>query len=467
MPARLEPGSATSACCRSAHGSPPPTARASASMARSVVAPQIAVDLDAEAALELAQGVVGARAEDSVDGAGEQPEDDEPLLQRRDVVAAHELPAVEQQRRGRPAASGRPRGRAGSGCRRRRPRAARDAAGTRGRRPRGRSRRRPADPPASSGSGVTRSIRRAEREDALTRVTRPQRSLRQEAVGGVLHRGQPSQAENSRSRIGFGLAPMTVLTSSPPEYTASVGSAVTPYAGRHAGFSSVLIFTTSILSACAPAISSRIGETWRHGRAPRRPEVDDHRLVGLEDVQLEAGVGHGLGLAHQNSSVRNRYSNRVRSGGWTRSACDGRGRGGGGVRRALTVGVALVREGGEVALGVEGGRAAGAGRRDGLPVLVVHDVAAGEDAGHAGAAASAVRRRRSPRRRGRPGSRNSSTRGSCPMATNRPVAVEVGLLAGDGVAQRDRGDLVVAEHLGRPGCSTGSRSSGRRSARAA
>ena len=59
--------------------------------------PAGAVDLDAEAALELAQRVVGAWAEDGVDRAREQPEDDEPLLQRGDVVAAHQVPGGEQQ----------------------------------------------------------------------------------------------------------------------------------------------------------------------------------------------------------------------------------------------------------------------------------------------------------------------------------------------------------------------------------
>ena len=64
-----------------------------------------------------------------------------------------------------------------------------------------------------------------------------------------------------------------------------------------------------------------------------------------------------------------------------RSVGDGRRGGGRGVRRPLPVGVALVGQGGEVALGVEGGGAARAGGGDGLPVLVVDDVAAGEDPG--------------------------------------------------------------------------------------
>src|SRR5688572_8880190 len=38
-----------------------------------------------------------------------------------------------------------------------------------------------------------------------------------------------------------------------------------PYSAATRGFSSTFIFTTEILSACSPAISSRIGETWRHG----------------------------------------------------------------------------------------------------------------------------------------------------------------------------------------------------------
>src|SRR5664279_3446468 len=39
----------------------------------------------------------------------------------------------------------------------------------------------------------------------------------------------------------------------------------TPYSAAVAGFSSTLSFTMVILSACSPAISSRIGDTWRHG----------------------------------------------------------------------------------------------------------------------------------------------------------------------------------------------------------
>jgi hypothetical protein len=57
-----------------------------------------AVRLDAEAALELAQGTVGERTEDAVHRPGQQAEHDESLLERRDVVASHEG-AVRQQER--------------------------------------------------------------------------------------------------------------------------------------------------------------------------------------------------------------------------------------------------------------------------------------------------------------------------------------------------------------------------------
>src|SRR3954447_10147212 len=39
----------------------------------------------------------------------------------------------------------------------------------------------------------------------------------------------------------------------------------TPYSAAVFGFSSTFSFTMVILSACSPAISSRIGDTWRHG----------------------------------------------------------------------------------------------------------------------------------------------------------------------------------------------------------
>src|SRR5688572_18723386 len=59
-------------------------------------------------------------------------------------------------------------------------------------------------------------------------------------------------------------------------------------------------------------------------------------------------------------------------------AWGGRGSDGGLLGRCLL----LVREGGGVALGVEGGGTAGAGRGDRLTVGVVDDIAGGEEPGH-------------------------------------------------------------------------------------
>ena len=105
-------------------------------------------------------------------------------------------------------------------------------------------------------------------------------------------------------------------------------------------------------------------------------------------------------------------------------------RGGSGVSAAGEL--ARHRAVGQPALGVERGRAAGAGSGDGLPVGVVDEVAAGEDAGDAGAvvggALDAARSRR--RRSVATWSRNSSLRGSWPIATNMPVTSSVALLAG-------------------------------------
>src|ERR671933_726211 len=85
------------------------------------------------------------------------------------------------------------------------------------------------------------------------------------------------------------------------------------------------------------------------------------------------------------------------TGQWTergedpaRSGRDGRGGDGGRVGRALAVRVALVGQRREVALRVERGGTAGAGGGDGLAVLVVDDVSAGEHPGHAGTAGAAV-----------------------------------------------------------------------------
>src|SRR2546423_12548885 len=83
------------------------------------------------------------------------------------------------------------------------------------------------------------------------------------------------------------------------------------------------------------------------GPAPFGPEVDQDRGVGLEYLGDEGVVRDGLGGSHVARSPASRYR------------CS-------------------VHQGGDVALGVERRRRAGAGGRDGLLVRVVDQVAGGE-----------------------------------------------------------------------------------------
>src|ERR1700733_4953788 len=69
----------------------------------------------------------------------------------------------------------------------------------------------------------------------------------------------------SRSIAVLYRAPTSCLTTSPPANTLTVGTSITPYLTVVCGFSSALIFTTSIASACSAAMASSTGPSWRHG----------------------------------------------------------------------------------------------------------------------------------------------------------------------------------------------------------
>src|SRR3984885_9931329 len=69
----------------------------------------------------------------------------------------------------------------------------------------------------------------------------------------------------SRSIADLDRAPTSCLTTSPPANTLTVGTSITPYFTVVCGFSSALIFTTSITSACSAAMASSTGPSWRHG----------------------------------------------------------------------------------------------------------------------------------------------------------------------------------------------------------
>src|SRR5690554_3061181 len=91
---------------------------------------------------------------------------------------------------------------------------------------------------------------------------------------------QARNAARSASRAGFGFAPMTVLTTSPPRYTFMAGMDVIWYLAAVWGLSSTLSLTTLILPACSAAIWSRIGETARQG--PHHSAQKSTRIVSSD-----------------------------------------------------------------------------------------------------------------------------------------------------------------------------------------
>ena len=107
----------------------------------------------------------------------------------------------------------------------------------------------------------------------------------------------------------------------------------------------------------------------------------------------------------------------------------------------------------EPTLGVDRRDATRSGRRDGLAVDVVLDVAGGEESVDVGVGTEA----RSHVAVLFEVDLVPCTRvvlGTWPMATKTPVTIEHALLAGHGVAHREPRDLVVAEDLGDLACST-------------
>src|SRR6478672_9812342 len=76
---------------------------------------------------------------------------------------------------------------------------------------------------------------------------------------------QERTSANSFSKNCFGLAPMTVLFTSPRWKRYTAGIEVIPYCAAMAGLSSTFTLTTSTFSLYSPAISSRIGPSLRHG----------------------------------------------------------------------------------------------------------------------------------------------------------------------------------------------------------
>ena len=215
---------------RSAHGSPPPTDRGQrAERAQRARARRCrpAAGRGRAAGRAATASVAGPNTPST--GPDVHAEHHQPLLQRGDVVAAHQVTGGEQQdpvaeppARGvqQPARSASPTTPSASSPR---------PAGTRARPPRGGRRR-----AGRRHRGTPRGARtRLGRSSVAQRAHQGARSPRRSgaAAAGVrcgTPQGQPSQSDSSRSSIGFGLAPMIDLTSSPFEYTFSVGIDMTP-----------------------------------------------------------------------------------------------------------------------------------------------------------------------------------------------------------------------------------------------
>ena len=90
----------------------------------------------------------------------------------------------------------------------------------------------------------------------------------------------------------MGAAPTLVEATWPPLNSMSVGMPRTPYCDGVFGLSSILILTTLTLSPSSLAISSSAGRDHLARAAPFRPEIDNHRAIGFEDIGLEGGVGN-------------------------------------------------------------------------------------------------------------------------------------------------------------------------------
>src|SRR5687767_7409468 len=157
---------------------------------------------------------------------------------------------------------------------------------------------------------------------------------------------------------------------------------VTPYSAAVRGFSSTLSFTTTILSVCSPAISSRMGETWRHGPHHSAQKSTSTGLscwstslakLSSVTVLVFAPTGLPLWTGSVGGCPPLLVSTRPTRTGFPASGRDD------GLRDVRGVaGRDGVVKGGEVPLGVQGRRAPGAGRGHRLAIDVVHDVAAGE-----------------------------------------------------------------------------------------
>ena len=97
LPASAGPARLIASDSRIACGRPPTTVRLSRASALKVAGPQVPSADHADVALELAQRLLGLDAEQAVDPAAVEAHVEQPLLQRRDVVAGHQPGRHEEQ----------------------------------------------------------------------------------------------------------------------------------------------------------------------------------------------------------------------------------------------------------------------------------------------------------------------------------------------------------------------------------
>src|SRR5262245_43587447 len=159
-----------------------------------------------------------------------------------------------------------------------------------------------------------------------------------------------------RTRSPLGRAPATDCTGSPPLKIVSVGTDITRYAMAVSGFSSMLSLTISTLPANSVAISLSSGSTLRHGA---HHSAQKSTRTGTSDCSTSL-----VKVASVTTLVAPMWS--FLSG---RERC---------WYVSDVVGERSGRQRCDVALGVERRGAARAGRRDGLTVSVVDEVAGGE-----------------------------------------------------------------------------------------
>src|SRR6476661_4540060 len=190
-----------------------------------------------------------------------------------------------------------------------------------------------------------------------------------------------------------------------------------------AGFSSVLSLTM-VTSSWSRAISSRTGATARHG-----PHHSAQKSTSTGLSLLRTSASNVASVVLETAPMGGPFNSGVRAGSWVDPA--------GRVRQHRR------RSMGEEPFGVEGRGTAGAGRGDRLAVGVVDEVAAGEDPGDVGAGAAPLDEHVALGVE-LDDALDQLVAGVVADRDEQPGDGQLAGLAGDGVAQGDAGQLVLA-----------------------